>query len=137
MGTPKGLFVYNSGNDILNEIGPNTLNVDVISKINHEIIIGSKTGELFMVNLENDVLEPITFQNPHKFPITDICNDQKGNIYIATNGDGLFYLDSEFSVLNHYVNDPDDVYSISSNGIYSIELGQEGILSAWSREQVS
>ena len=128
LGTPKGLFVYNSGNDILNEIGPNTLNVDVISKINHEIIIGSKTGELFMVNLENDVLEPITFQNPHKFPITDICNDQKGNIYIATNGDGLFYLDSEFSVLNHYVNDPDDVYSISSNGIYSIELGQEGIL---------
>jgi len=128
LGTPKGLFVYNNSDDILNEIGSNALNIDVISKINHEIIVGSKTGELFKVNAENNNLESIKFHNPQKFPITDICNDDKGNIYVATNGDGLFYLNQDFSIINHYVNDPDDFYSISSNGIYSIELGQEGIL---------
>ena len=128
LGTSKGFFVYHIDNDILDEIPYNPLNVDVINSVNGQILIGTKTGEIFRYNLENHSLESIKFHNQEKFPITDICNDNTGNIYVATNGDGLFYLNPDFSVKNHYVNDVDTSNSISSNGIYNIDIGQEGIL---------
>ncbi|GAA4280769.1 hybrid sensor histidine kinase/response regulator transcription factor [Gaetbulibacter aestuarii] len=128
VGASDGLYVYDIKSDILSPVSSDIKNVDLINKANNALFVGTKSGKIFTLNPTGNILKPLDFKNPGHYPISDICNDDLGNIYLATDGDGLYYLDRNFNVLNHFVDDIDDKNSISSNGIYDVEIGNEGIL---------
>lgn len=128
VGAEDGLFVYDIGSDILSPISKEVKSIDIINKANNTLFVGTKKGSIYTLNPSDNSLKLVDFKNPGEYPISDICNDELGNIYVATDGDGLYYVDEDFNILNHYVDNIDDDNSISSNGIYDVEIGNEGIL---------
>lgn len=61
--------------------------------------------------------------NPLNIPVYDMKEDQHGSLWLATKGMGVFKLvkktTDEFA-MTHYSNNQDDLYSISSNAVYTI-----------------
>ncbi|MCF1191052.1 ATP-binding protein [Mangrovimonas sp. AS39] len=128
LGTGKGLYAYQINNQKSHFIKGTVSSINVIHKINNEILVGSKNGELFTLNVEKEELERVDVDFLGLFPITDFSSDKKGNLFLATDGDGLYLLNKNFNVVDHFIDDPDDQNSLNSNGIYDIEMGNEGIL---------
>ncbi|WNB18711.1 two-component regulator propeller domain-containing protein [Marivirga arenosa] len=58
--------------------------------------------------------------------IKDIVEDKKGNLWIGTYGGGLNKFDKN-SIFKHYINDPNNPYSISDNVVYQIYKQSDSI----------
>ena len=129
-GTPKGLFVYDSENDITKKIilDKKLNNISLINIIDDYIIVGTKSGDLFKLHKNLKDIESLKLEVELTHPITDIIKNESNSIYLATDGDGLYHLNSSFSIIDHFVEDANAINSISSNGIYDILLEKENIL---------
>ncbi|MEW4922702.1 two-component regulator propeller domain-containing protein [Algibacter sp. 2305UL17-15] len=129
-GTPKGLFVYNTLDDDLQEIKlDNQLNsISLITIIDAYAIIGSKAGSLFKLNPKTLEVNTIHLKNKLIHPITDAVKNDDNSIYISTDGDGIYHVNYAFSVISHFSEDANNASDISSNGVYDILLGKENIL---------
>ncbi len=128
-GTPKGLFIYETISDSVTEIHfDSAVNISTINAVGKSILIGTKSDGMFKLGNRFQKIVPVVLKNRIASPITDIVADQTGNIYIATDGKGLYYVNNNFDVLNHYEDDVNNPTSLSSNGIYDVEIGNENIL---------
>ncbi len=129
-GTNKGVFSYTISTDKLVEINIPTSNKNIscISVFEEYALIGTKSGNIYRTDMNFSEVLPIKFEKKLSTPINDIIKDNKNNLYIATDGNGLFYTDLSFSILEHYTEDSNNLKSISSNGLYDIEMGKENIL---------
>lgn len=129
-GSQNGLFKCDIITDQITQIKPESLlkNIWVLKNINSKIYIGLKTGEIYAIDESLTQLEKIEISNKITHPITDIVLDNQSNLYIATDGEGIYYLDAKHEILKQYKEDVDNPYSINSDGVYDIELGKENIL---------
>ncbi len=129
-GTSKGLFVYNPTTNAIDEIklDSGSKSISYIGLVNDMLLAGCKSGKIFKIDTNLKQTEQITFEKKLSNPITDIIANATKNIYIATDGDGLYYLDKAFSIRKHFKENVDNTNSISSNGIYDLEIGNENIL---------
>ena len=130
LGTSNGVFLFNTKDTILKKIvlKENPESISTIIKINNSILIGTKSGKIFKIEKTFFKPELVVFEKELSNPITDIVIDDLNNLYIATDGDGLYYTTNTFSILNHFKENVDNQNSISSNGIYDLEIGKENIL---------
>lgn len=130
IGTPKGLFLYNSTDASLIEIKLNSdsKNISAIGKFNTNFLIGTKTGEIFEINFNFSKTKQIDFKNKISNRIKDFTTNSSNNLYIATDGDGIYSANKKYEIINHFKEDVDDPKSISSNGIYDIEIGSNDVL---------
>lgn len=128
--TPKGLSsIKHDGTDMTLLSDSNTLkDITAIKASKESLFLGTSKGEILKLNINNFTIKSVNLSEKSSTTIKDIEVDHKNNIYVATDGAGLFYLDDYFNVLNNYKEHPDNPSSISSNGIYDIEIGKEGIL---------
>ena len=101
LGTPNGLFNYSKDSDILTEIETHAPenNIWFIGEVNNQIYTGTKTGEIFNVNLEFNTTKKLNLRKKITHPVTDILNDKLSNIYIAVDGEGLYYLNKDFKII--------------------------------------
>lgn len=129
-GTQNGLFSYDIKLNTVTEIDEdsNLKNIWLVNNVGSQIYVGLKTGELYIVNLELGKVEEVPIKIQIRHPITDIIIDEKSNLYLATDGEGIYYLNKNYEVLNEFKEDVDNPYSIASNGIYDVEIGKENIL---------
>tara|TARA_R110002096_G_scaffold400804_2_gene597527 strand:- start:29755 stop:33621 length:3867 start_codon:yes stop_codon:yes gene_type:complete len=129
-GTTKGLFIYNIAEDDLQEktLDNNLNNVSLVTRVDNYVIIGTKAGSLFKLEPNTQKVTPIKLKVNIKHPIKDIIKKGTDTIYISTDGDGLYQLNNEFLVLNHFKEDANNQNALSSNGIYDILLVNENIL---------
>ncbi|APY08242.1 hypothetical protein BWZ20_07980 [Winogradskyella sp. J14-2] len=129
-GTPKGVYHYDHKNDKLLEIPLNTnkKNIRYITNIDNQLFIATKTGQLYKINDVRHTVSRINFDFNLSDAITDIIKDTDSTYLLATDGEGIFKLNSKFKKLDTYKENPNEMYSLSSNGIYDIHLDQEGIL---------
>ena len=91
--------------------------------------VGLKNGAVYVYNNKRELKGlfgydgRINGKNPFNIPVYDIMEDHSGTIWMGTKGMGLFRLnrkaDDTFAVTN-YQYDAKDIYSISSNSVYSI-----------------
>jgi len=127
-GTQKGLFFYES--DFLQdiEIGYDEKNIRHISKFGDDILIGTKTGKLYLKQEGDKNIKRIDFDFNLFNAITDIIKTSDGSFLMATDGDGIYKLNTDYKKIEQYTEDPNEPYSISSNGVYDIKLDREGIL---------
>lgn len=130
LGTTKGLFSFDIKQQTVTEIQlqGSPKNISSVVLLNDNLMIGTKTGDIFIVNTKSFQVDLVQLSRSFQGPINDFVLDTKQNIYIATDGDGLYYVDANFSMLHHYEEDADNPKSISSNGIYDLEFGKRGIL---------
>ena len=129
-GTEKGLYSYSISQNSFNEIvvSNSVKNIHFIGEINENILVGTKNGSVFSLNNQD---EKFTFNKIEKefgFPIKDIIQGNSSNVFIATDGNGIYELNNQKEIIKHYLQDFNKPKSLSSNGIYDIELDQEGIM---------
>lgn len=68
---------------------------------------------------------------PKSLPYNDInvfAEDAKGNLYIGTNGDGLYYFDRQSGAYHHYFAEPGNPNSLSGNVVIELKIDHDGIL---------
>lgn len=129
-GTNDGLYTYHLKKKTVQKIPLNSLpsNITFITIINNSFIIGTKTGQILKANLNLTQIARVDFKINSLVPIKDILKTAPKTIYIATDGDGLYKVDESFKIINHFKEDVNSENSLTSNGIYDIELGKENIL---------
>jgi signal transduction histidine kinase/DNA-binding response OmpR family regulator/ligand-binding sensor domain-containing protein len=107
---------------------PNNEIRSVFQDNKNRIWVGTKKGLVYIYDENKKFLGLLGFdgslnsKNPFNFPVYDIMEDHTGTIWLATKGEGLFRLvpksNDAYSITN-YKNNPKDLYSISSNSVYS------------------
>ncbi|ARV14864.1 hybrid sensor histidine kinase/response regulator transcription factor [Polaribacter sp. SA4-12] len=130
IGTQKGFFTYNRKTDIVkkNKLKPGLKNIFSINKIKNDLLVGTKFGKLFKLKVSNNnvVFDTIIKNFSHR--ISDVILDNSDNILVATDGGGILKLDADYNLINQFTEDPNNINSISSNGIYDLEINKEGVL---------
>ncbi len=129
-GTQKGAFYYDIKKKLLEAIPLDSeeKNIWNISSIDDEILIASKTGELYKTQNDLRPTTRVNFNFELTDAITDVIKTSKNTYLLATDGDGIYKLNSQYQKIDHYIEDPNEPYSISSNGVYDIALDSEGVL---------
>ncbi|MDG5490084.1 ATP-binding protein [Psychroserpens sp. SPM9] len=129
-GTQRGAFYYNYKTNLLEEIGIDSeeKNIRFITSFDDQILIGTKTGVLYKIENGQKATSQVNFDFQLSNAITDIIKNSPNTFFLATDGDGIYKLTSDFNIIDHYTENPNEIYSISSNGVYDIELNREGIL---------
>ncbi|MBF04479.1 MAG: hypothetical protein CMP76_14430 [Flavobacterium sp.] len=131
--TNKGLYTFrNDANTILETnlhlVSKNIKTASAIKKIQDNIYLGTKEGQLFKFNSELSNQQQIHFSEKQKgLTIRDI-EFNTDRFTIAIDGEGLMILDENFNLVNHYYNDENNPKSISSNGVYDVYFGNDGII---------
>jgi len=98
----------------------------------NRIWVGTKNGTVNLFDANKKLIGElgadgsITGNKPLKASIYSISSDISGNIWLGSKGDGLYKLEKtgngkniRFHITNYKYN-PDDIYSISSNNVYSV-----------------
>lgn len=129
-GTQKGVFYYNNETNLVTEIEIDSeeKNIRFITSFDEQILIGTKTGTLYQIDKEQKTVSQVNFDFQLSDAITDIIKNSDNTFLLATDGDGIYKLNSGFKKIDHYTENPNETYSISSNGVYDIEWDREGIL---------
>ncbi len=128
-GTAKGLFSYNPVLDVVDKIElQSEADISTINGIGNSILVGTKSGMIYKTDIGLQNITSLYLEYKFTNPINDIIEDPSENIYIATDGEGLYYVNKEFEILNHYQNDVNKPTSLSSNGLYDLEIGKENII---------
>ncbi|MFC3199838.1 two-component regulator propeller domain-containing protein [Parapedobacter deserti] len=60
--------------------------------------------------------------------INQFVEDQRGNVWIGTNGGGLVYYDRRANRFTQYQHDPDDPHSLGSDVVVNLYIDREGML---------
>lgn len=98
----------------------------------NRIWVGAKNGSITIFDQNNNRIGElcedgrISGSKPLKASIYTIYSDSKGTIWLGSKGNGLYKLENDgkltaprFKITNYRYN-PDDIYSLSSNNVYSI-----------------
>lgn len=95
----------------------------------NQLWVSSKNGFLYVYD-SNRELKGTFGENgridngrPFKIPVYAIHEDHNGNLWLGTKNSGLFKLsklDNDCYRIENFTNNPNDLYSISSNSVYTI-----------------
>lgn len=98
---------------------------------NKNLWIGSYGKGLFLKRAQDPALVPFTGYGgknnlPANLVIETVNVDDAGQIWVGTYGNGLYVIDAARSIINHYVNNKKDPFSISYNDVLSIKEDKQG-----------
>ena len=126
-GTSKGLFSLNKNSGQYKKISLlsyKDFNVRSILFTGENYLIGTFENGLYETdtNFENvQKLYSIPF-SAQKKPVTDLTLDNAGNVYVASNGDGLLILDKNLKLASHYLQQENNKLSLSDNNLKGLFL---------------
>ncbi|MEP6846138.1 MAG: histidine kinase [Panacibacter sp.] len=124
LGTTKGLYRFD-GLEFYkyNQSQGTPVVVTAISEVGNQLWVGFDSGHLGILN--NNIIQPLAFEEGHpKKPIRKILYDKNGIVWIATAGEGLFYIKNK----RMYNINTDD--GLSDNYVYDITLAANGVIKA-------
>ena len=127
LGTGRGLMVYNIQKEKLRQISKKNLNIMSIVRNKSDYLLGTKKRGLFKIDnrfQELTKIESIKVTNP----IRVITKDKTGDFLVGTDGAGVFVLNNDYNLLNHYFHNEDQLNSLASNGVYDIIIDRQGII---------
>jgi ligand-binding sensor domain-containing protein/uncharacterized membrane-anchored protein YhcB (DUF1043 family) len=90
LGTNQGVLRYNgkSSAHILWPSAPLQSSISMLELNNQTLIVGYETGEVQWKNIQNN--EAAALRKISDFPVISSTFDEDGNLWIGTNGDGLY-----------------------------------------------
>lgn len=127
----RGIDIYNTrtraiGNMRHNSRDTTTLNDNCIFSMyktsSGDIYVGTPAG-LNRYNRRNNSFERLVSCDNY---IIDICQDNKGNLWLASCGSGLMRYRPESGKLTTYVNNPDDTTSLPHNKVTALHIDSKG-----------
>lgn len=135
LGTPNGLLKFNkrlktfsrSFHSLENDlILRNSSIKELYEDKNGNFWVGTSKGLYFFDNVIG--FGKLNLDDP-KFDdidVNDIAEDDKGNLFIGSSGDGLFIYNHTEKKLSSFHHDPEIKNSISSNNIFKIQIDSDG-----------
>ena len=132
-GTSKGLFTLNKHSGQYKKI-------PLLDYQDFSVESILFTGEFYFVGTHEKGLykTDANFTNTQKIgsipytavnlPITDLAMDASGNLYIASNGDGLLILNKNLKLASHYHQEENNSLSLSDNGLNGLFLDKYNTL---------
>ncbi len=123
-GTPSGLFVLNKKNGTYKKIDfPRSLNIQSLEYSGDFYLIGTLDDGLYRTYPDFTSLEKIYTlpYSSNRIPITGISQDRSGNFYVSTMGDGLYGLDKNLKLIEHYLARGNSL-SLSDNRLVGLYL---------------
>ena len=144
-GTKDGLNRYDGYDFVIyrhNPFDTTTLSANYITCLFEDsrglIWVGTQDGGLNAYDRNREVFHRIdlaidSISNNYAYEIKAITEDIDGNIWVGTMGDGLFglkvILDGSLGLnIKHYINEPKNANSISSNQIFDVHSDKNGFL---------
>ena len=132
-GTSKGLFSLNKESGQYKKIA-------LASNKDFDIKSIFFTGDYYLIGTQKNGLYKTdrNFKNPEKVyglpysaqitPIEDVTMDKDGNVYVASNGDGLLILDEKLKLASHYLQQEGNNLSLSDNALNGLFLDKYNTL---------
>ncbi|ANW96650.1 hypothetical protein AXE80_10350 [Wenyingzhuangia fucanilytica] len=113
-----------------NTLTNNNIRVFSLLETTNGYLVGTGSDGLYKVDKNFQNFTPITFKgiSLKGSAIRDLIKDDLGNYYVATDGEGVLYLNKNFKLLTHIDHSQDNIHSLSSNGVYDVMIDRENIL---------
>lgn len=134
LGTDRGLKKVNLKTNFVNSVAikaeDNTQKViserieSILFDANENLWLGTFSNGLIKLSKSQNTFQKKSFPISNK-RILSILNIDKNKILCATENDGLFLINNEGEILQQYLNDKNDNYSLKSNSIWSLYLDRE------------
>lgn len=126
-GTSKGLFSLNKNSGHYKKIplaSNKDFNIRSILFAGEYYLIGTQENGLFKTdkNFKNPEKVYSLPYSTQKTPIVDIALDKLGNVYVASNGDGLLILNENLKLTSHYLHEEGNNLSLSDNALNGLFL---------------
>ncbi|CAN5726252.1 hypothetical protein BH10BAC2_BH10BAC2_50110 [soil metagenome] len=125
-GTTKGLYRFDGAEfyKYQQTLTDSPAAITAIGEVyNNQLWLGFEDGSLAV--LQNNNIEPLVFEEGYpKKPIRKILFDKKGIIWLATAGEGIYYLRNKRM---HNINEDD---GLSDNYVYDIAVTKDGFVKA-------
>lgn len=129
MRKPRRMNIDNSNSQLANHV-----NQLFLSK-NASVYLGTGAG-LYRLNPDHNYIYPpqkVSFNHVDQHhldseEIIAITEDDKGNFYIGTGSAGLYVLDKNHTLTEHYTHDVNDKHSIGNSRIKALHIDQKGYL---------
>ncbi|MDY7396807.1 ATP-binding protein [Aureibaculum sp. 2210JD6-5] len=131
LGTTTGLYVFDAKPKFPIRKSGYLKDDNIISlcAYNDAFLIGTMNSGLLKSDLKFSDFENIKLNGQHEnFAIRDITLGKNNTLYIGADGAGIFYLDRDFKLINHFFHNEDNYNSLSSNGVYDILIDKEDII---------
>lgn len=130
LGTDNGLFNYDLKKKSIEKIDltKNLTEIHFLNKVNNNLYVGTKSGIVFKIKVLFNFFIFDKVIKDFKFTVKDIIAGKESSLYIATDGDGIYQLNSKYETINHFVENSNDPTSISSSGVYDLEVSNNGVL---------
>ncbi|MFO8148551.1 MAG: two-component regulator propeller domain-containing protein, partial [Gillisia sp.] len=93
-------------------------------------LIGTQNDGLYKTNTDFSITEKI-YSLPYssqKMPISGLSMDSSGNFYVATQGDGLLILDKDLRLVSHFLQQNNNLFSLSDNNLNGLFLDKQNTL---------
>ena len=124
---------------VINKIEKTTVSNDVravFEDLDHNLWVSTKDRKLTLFDTNKNLIGRLSGEGKvlpdafFKAVVYSITQDNEGNIWVGTRGDGLFKIRKtknkrQFSIM-HFQKDPTDVFSLSDNSVYSIFQDKKG-----------
>lgn len=92
----------------------------------NKILIGTQFFGTFSYDLSTQDFKPFNpsadYGAVNKSVVHDFIEDNHGNLWIATDGNGIFVLNLETNALEHYKSELNNIFTLSSDNIYRLFL---------------
>jgi ligand-binding sensor domain-containing protein/DNA-binding response OmpR family regulator/two-component sensor histidine kinase len=141
IGTSRGLYILHKKSQTLT--GPVSMKnhpdileqKDIFSLLpvkNDQLLIGTRESEVFLLKRNEEVYVQV-YRNQYdlsekNYPVTDIVQSPDGNYAISLDGQGIFFISPSLQLISSHKADDNNIHSLSSNGVYELFYGTNGIL---------
>lgn len=139
-GSENGLFIINPGRTMVKTLDKNLsnllknqpININTIFKSKSGLIlIGTSTALIYYDTIKKDFFKVMLGEKlglPDEIEIDDISEDQKGNFWIGTFGNGLIKWNREKVLFNHYYYDENLKSGLGDNAVLSVCVDNSGLI---------
>jgi len=103
---------------------PSFNNFSSLAYVNDQIVVGTYTQGLFV--FDRHIKRFTRALSVGSNYILSLTSDKAGHLYVGTDGYGMVVMDKSNKVRSHYIQNPSNSQSLSSNAVYSVFVQENG-----------
>ena len=127
IGTKTGLYSYNISERTIKVRLKKKYHITSVFKNKNFYFLGTRYKGFYQLNSDFKILRKIDFIKKDA-PVRSVVEDDKGYLYIGTDGDGIYKTDQDLNLVDHYLHSEDNLSSLSIDGVYDIFIDRQAVM---------
>lgn len=124
LGSDKGSFSLDKPGSTPQLID-NSNEITAVTEAGESYLVGTKSGLVMLLDKDYTLLRSIMSK---KSPISKIIGSDSGEFFVASDGEGIFYLDREYNIVDQYTHNANLEYTLPNDGVYDLFIGKKNQL---------